>query len=64
MSCYISIDIDSVYNDDILVDSFYDEVHIQQGDKVSKISININTKDFIEAYEENEEEEEKKKWEY
>ena len=58
LSCYISIDIDSVYNNDILVDSFYDEVHIQQGDKVSKISINIDTKDFIEAYEENEEEEE------
>ena len=58
MNCFILIDIDSLYNDDILIDSFFDEVHIQQGDKVSKISININTKDFIDVYDENEEEEE------
>ena len=44
LNCYIPIEIDTIYNNIISVDSFFDKVYIKQGDKVEIISLNFKTK--------------------
>ena len=44
LNCYIPIEIDTIFNDVISIESFFDKVYIKQGDKVDIISINLKTK--------------------
>ena len=45
MNCYIPIKIDSIFNDVIKFNSFFDKVYIKKGNKLSSIDININIKE-------------------
>ena len=45
MKCYIPIKIDSIFNDLIKINTFFDKIFIKKGNKISSISININVKE-------------------
>ena len=56
--CYIEINRNSVYNNIIKINSFFDEVYIKKGDKIEIINLKINSKinEESESYDEEEEE--------
>ena len=44
LNCYIPIEIDTIYNNIITINSFFDKVYIKQGDKIEIISLNLKNK--------------------